>query len=95
MGFSQSLAKELGAFGIRVNVVAPGTIETSLAKHFPKDQFEKERDVSIPLCRPGLAKEVAELCIFLVSDKSSYITGSVHDVNGGLGENPSAPMSER
>jgi 3-oxoacyl-[acyl-carrier protein] reductase len=82
-GMSLALAKELGPYGIRVNVVAPGFIETDMTANLAG----KVRDAAlkaIPMKRVGAAAEVAELVSFLVSDKASYITGEVIRVDGGV-----------
>lgn len=83
IGFSKSLAKEVGAYGIRVNVIAPGYIETDMTAGLAqavKDRFNK----AIPLGRPGTVADVARLAAFLVSDDAAYITGQVLGVDGGL-----------
>jgi 3-oxoacyl-[acyl-carrier protein] reductase len=84
-GFTKSIAKELGSRGIRCNAVAPGFIETEMT-----DQLdEKVREAylqNIPLKRMGSADEVADLCVFLGSDRSTYITGQVISVCGGLSD---------
>jgi 3-oxoacyl-[acyl-carrier protein] reductase len=82
IGLAYSLSREL-APGIRVNVVAPGTIDTAiLAGDSPAQRADRERQ--IPLARIGRPEEVADAIAFLVSDRSSYITGATLDVNGGL-----------
>ena len=83
IGFTKSLAKELGRHGITVNVIAPGFIESEMTK---KIGFLKKKILTymIPLKRSGMPEDVANLAAFLASDKSSYITGQVISVSGGL-----------
>ena len=83
IGFSKSVAKEIGSRSIRCNAVAPGYIATEMTDELDdkvKDNFLK----NIPLGRLGEADEVADLCVFLGSDRSKYITGQVVSVCGGL-----------
>lgn len=84
IGFSKSLAKELGSRGITVNVVAPGFIPTDLTAGLP-DDLVKQTLAYIPLGRWGEAQEVADAVAFLASNKASYITGEVLRVDGGIG----------
>ncbi|WP_195970134.1 3-oxoacyl-[acyl-carrier-protein] reductase [Clostridium thermobutyricum] len=83
IGMTKSLAKELGGRGIRVNAVAPGFIETDMT-YALGDKFKDEAKKSIPLKRLGEAKDVANLVAFLASEESSYITGQVINVDGGM-----------
>ncbi len=83
IGFTKSLAKELGGRGVRVNCVAPGYITTDMTKKIP-EKIKSELIKSIPLRREGEPKEVADACLFLASDMASYITGTTLHVNGGL-----------
>jgi 3-oxoacyl-[acyl-carrier protein] reductase len=81
--FTRSLAREVASFGIRVNAVAPGYIQTDMLRSSP----EKERALfieEIPLKRFGTAEEVARIVCFLLSDEASYITGQVICIDGGL-----------
>lgn len=83
IGFTRSLAKELGRRNIRCNAVAPGFIETRMTKSLdPKTR--QEWLAQIPLHRPGTENEVAQLCLFLASDMSQYITGQTICCDGGL-----------
>ena len=82
LGLMRSLALEL-APKIRVNAVAPGTIDTDIISSYTQEMREK-RISEIPLRRLGKPEDVANVCLFLASDLSSYITGEVINVNGGL-----------
>lgn len=83
IGFAKSLAKEIGSRNIRVNVVAPGYIVTELTHDLPPQQKEA-MEKATPLGRAGTAEDVADTVIFLASEASSYITGMVLQVDGGL-----------
>ena len=83
IGFSKSIALELGSRNIRSNVIAPGFIETEMTKKLSEEIVEKWRK-SIPLKRGGSPEDIANLCVFLASDLSSYITGQVINVDGGM-----------
>ena len=83
IGFTKSVAKELASRNIRANAVAPGFIETDMTNVLPENVKEEIHN-QIPLKRMGSAKEVAELIYFLGSEKSSYITGQVINVDGGM-----------
>jgi 3-oxoacyl-[acyl-carrier protein] reductase len=83
LGFMRSLALELGDKKINVNAIAPGTIDTDLLKNYNEEAREK-RINEIPLKRLGTPDDVANACLFLASDMSSYITGETLNVNGGL-----------
>jgi 3-oxoacyl-[acyl-carrier protein] reductase len=80
IGATKVLAQEVGRRGITVNAVAPGFIKTDMTK----DLNEKDLSAHIPVHRFGTPEEVAELIGFLASDKSSYITGEVISINGGM-----------
>ncbi len=83
IGFSKSLAKEVGRYGIRANVVAPGFIETDMTQALSGPAAERAL-AGVALGRMGSASEVADLVAFLVSDRASYITGSVMEIHGGI-----------
>lgn len=83
IGFSKSVALELGSRNIRSNVIAPGFIETEMTGKLPEDVVEQWR-AGIPLKRGGTPEDVANACLFLASDLSAYITGQVVNVDGGM-----------
>ena len=83
IGFTKSLAKELSARNIRVNAVAPGFIDTDMTSVLT-DKVKENIYAQIPLKRMGDAKEVANVIYFLSNDESSYITGQVINVDGGM-----------
>ena len=83
IGFSKSVALELGSRSIRCNVVAPGFIETEMTAVLDQATVEGWRN-AIPLKRGGSPEDVANACVFLGSDMSSYITGQVLNVDGGM-----------
>ena len=83
IGFTKSIAREYAERGIRVNAVAPGFIMTSMTESIPSKQREVLQ-AQIPLKRLGTPDDVAQAVLFLASDASSYITGHVLHVNGGL-----------
>ena len=83
IGFSKSVALELGSRNIRSNVIAPGFIETEITDKLSEDVVQGWRD-GIPLKRGGQPEDVANACVFLASDLSSYITGQVLHVDGGM-----------
>lgn len=83
IGFSKSIAQEMGSRNIRCNAIAPGFIETEMTDTL-SDEVKKEFMKSIPMGRYGTAEEVANLCLFLGSDLSTYINGQVIHICGGL-----------
>ncbi len=83
IGFSKSIALELGSRNIRCNVIAPGFIETEMTEVLDEKVVQEWRN-SIPLKRGGTPLDIANTCIWLGSDMSSYITGQTIHVNGGL-----------
>ena len=82
-GFTKSIALELASRNIRCNAIAPGFIETDMTSKDGSGLFDKWIE-SIPLKRAGIVDDVSELCLFLASDKASYITGQIINVDGGL-----------
>jgi 3-oxoacyl-[acyl-carrier protein] reductase len=83
IGFTKSIALELGSRNIRSNAIAPGFIETEMTAVLDEKTVQGWRD-GIPLKRGGQPEDVANACVFLASDLSSYITGQVLNVDGGL-----------
>lgn len=83
IGLSKSIAKELGSRNIRCNVVAPGFIQTEMTENLPEQELKKWLE-EIPLNRPGHVEDIANICVFLASNKASYITGQVIQVDGGM-----------
>jgi len=83
LGFSKSLAREIGSRGITVNTVAPGFIDTDMTKELPEEQ--REALISqIPLNKLGDPQDIANTVAFLASDEAAYITGETINVNGGM-----------
>ena len=83
IGFSKSVALELGSRSIRCNVIAPGFIETEMTAKLDPDTVQGWRN-AIPLKRGGQPEDIANACVFLASDLSAYITGQVMNVDGGM-----------
>jgi 3-oxoacyl-[acyl-carrier protein] reductase len=83
IGFSKSIALELGSRNIRCNVVAPGFIETEMTAKLNEDTVNEWRK-GIPLRRGGTPQDIANTCTWLASDLSSYVTGQVINVDGGM-----------
>ena len=83
IGFSKSVALELGSRNIRSNVIAPGFIETEMTAKLDEAIVQGWRD-GIPLKRGGTPEDIANACVFLASDLSSYITGQTLSVDGGM-----------
>jgi 3-oxoacyl-[acyl-carrier protein] reductase len=83
IGFTKSVAQELGSRNIRCNAIAPGFIETEMTAKLPADVRDNWIS-SIPLRRAGKPEDVAKACIFLASDLSDYISGQVLQVCGGM-----------
>ncbi len=84
ISFSKSLAKEVASYNVRVNVVAPGFIHTDMTKNL-KEEYIEQILPQIPLKRFGAVDEVAKVALFLATEQSSYITGQIIQVDGGLG----------
>jgi 3-oxoacyl-[acyl-carrier protein] reductase len=82
MCFTKSLAKELGPYGVHVNALAPGVIETDMTQMITGGDWRGYLS-TIPLGRIGVVDEVAKVALFLASDEASYLTGEIIDVNGG------------
>ena len=83
IGFSKSVALELGSRNIRCNVIAPGFIETEMTANLEQSIVDQWRS-GIPLKRGGTPNDIANACVFLASDMSSYITGQTIHVDGGM-----------
>ncbi len=84
ISLTKSLAPELASYGIRVNCVAPGWVETDMVRDTLADQAQRsEIQRAIPLGRVGRAEEIADAVLYLASDLSSFITGEILNVNGG------------
>lgn len=83
IGFSKSVALELGSRNIRCNAIAPGFIETEMTEVLPEETVKQWRE-AIPMKRGGTPEDIANAVVFLASDLSGYITGQVLHVNGGM-----------
>lgn len=83
IALAKSIAQEVGSRGIRANAIAPGFIETAMTAALP-DDVRKEWVAKIPLRRGGQAEDIANVATFLASDLSSYVTGQVIQVDGGM-----------
>jgi len=83
IGFTKTLAKEVGRFGVTVNAIAPGFIETRLTENLPPEVIETVKKFT-PLGRFGKPEEVANLIFFLASEEANFITGAVFNIDGGL-----------
>lgn len=83
LGFTKSVALELGSRGVRCNAIAPGFIETEMTEALDQKMVDEWKN-AIPLKRGGTPEDVANACIFLASDMSAYITGQTIQVDGGM-----------
>jgi 3-oxoacyl-[acyl-carrier protein] reductase len=83
IGFTKSLAKEVASRNVRVNAVAPGFIDTEMTQKL-SDQAKDAMLGQVPMARPGTPEEVAKVVLFLASDLSSYVTGRVIQIDGGM-----------
>jgi 3-oxoacyl-[acyl-carrier protein] reductase len=83
IGFTKSVALEIGSRGIRCNAIAPGFIETEMTDKLDEKTVQSWRD-AIPLKRGGTPEDIANACLFLASDLSTYVTGQTLHVNGGM-----------
>jgi NAD(P)-dependent dehydrogenase (short-subunit alcohol dehydrogenase family) len=83
-GLAKALARELAPEGIRANAIAPGVIDNDFTKGRMTREIKDEVAKKVPMGRLGTSEEVAKCCLFLASDLSSYVTGTVLSVNGGL-----------
>jgi NAD(P)-dependent dehydrogenase (short-subunit alcohol dehydrogenase family) len=83
LGLTRAAAKELGPFGITVNAICPGMIDTELTREHASNDFLEKLAGGFPIRRLGTAQEVADLICFIASDAAGYITGASLDINGG------------
>lgn len=84
LGFTKSVAKELGSRNIRCNAIAPGFVETDMTSYLKEGEAGDKYKAGIPLGRFGSAEDIANVTLFLASDLSAYVTGQVIGVDGGL-----------
>jgi 3-oxoacyl-[acyl-carrier protein] reductase len=84
IGFTKSVAKELGSRNVRCNAVAPGFIETDMTAYLKDGEGADKYKAGIPLGRFGTANDIANVCLFLASDLSTYVTGQVINTCGGM-----------
>lgn len=83
IALAKSIAQELGPKGVRANAVAPGFIETAMTAQLP-EEIRKDWMQKIPLRRGGQTEDIANVCLFLASDLSSYVSGQVIQIDGGM-----------
>ena len=84
IGFTKSVARELGSRNVRCNAIAPGFIETDMTGYLKEGEQAEKYKAGIPLGKFGTAEDVANVALFLASDMSSYVTGQVINADGGL-----------
>jgi len=84
IGFTKSVAKELGSRNIRCNAIAPGFVETDMTSYLKEGDQSDKYKAGIPLGRFGTSEDIANVTLFLASDLSSYVTGQVINADGGL-----------
>jgi 3-oxoacyl-[acyl-carrier protein] reductase len=84
IGFTKSVAKELGSRNIRCNAIAPGFVETDMTGYLKEGEQADKYKAGIPLGRFGTAEDIANVTLFLASGMSNYVTGQVLSVDGGL-----------
>jgi 3-oxoacyl-[acyl-carrier protein] reductase len=84
IGFTKSVAKEIGSRNIRCNAIAPGFVETDMTAYLKEGEGAEKYKAGIPLGRFASAEDIANTCLFLGSDMGNYITGQVISVCGGL-----------
>jgi 3-oxoacyl-[acyl-carrier protein] reductase len=84
LGFTKSVAKELGSRNIRCNAIAPGFVETDMTGYLKEGEQADKYKAGIPLARFGSTEDIANVTLFLASDLSAYVTGQVLSVDGGL-----------
>ncbi|MBB1286121.1 3-oxoacyl-[acyl-carrier-protein] reductase [Flavisolibacter sp. BT320] len=84
IGFTKSVAKELGSRNIRCNAIAPGFVETDMTSYLKEGEHADKYKAGIPLGKFGTTEDIANVTLFLASDLSSYVTGQVLSVDGGL-----------
>ncbi len=84
IGLTKSVAKELGAIGVRCNAIAPGFIQSDMTDKLGEEVIKSWKQL-VPMNRIGTATEVADICLFLASDMATYVTGQVIQVDGGMG----------
>jgi len=83
IGFTKSLAREVGSRNITANIIAPGLIQTDMTDALTSEQAEKML-AQVPLKRFGQVEEIAAMVVYLASDSASYITGETININGGM-----------